>query len=135
MSALSSPLQRGFHHIAIKVVDWDRSVAFYQHLGFVPVREWGQAPKRAAMLDGGDGTVIEIFEGGLAETPSEGRIIHFALRASDCDAAHALAIAGGAVETMAPKNVDIPSRPAPYAVRISFVRSPSGELIEFFSER
>ena len=125
----------GFHHVAIRVADFDRSVAFYQALGFEPVRDWGEAPKRAAMLDGGDGTVIEIFEGGSVEAPGEGRILHFALRASDCDAAHALALSAGAVETMAPKNVDIASRPAPLPVRISFVRAPGGEIIEFFTER
>lgn len=125
----------GFHHVALRVVDFDLSVRFYRDLGFVPVRDWGESPKRAAMLDSGDGTVIEIFEGGSPDTPSEGRIIHFALRTSDCDAAQALAISAGAVETMAPKDVTIPSRPAPLDVRISFVKSPSGELIEFFQER
>jgi len=125
----------GFHHVAIRVVDFDASELFYRALGFSPVREWGAAPKRAAMLDGGDGTVIEIFEGGSAETPSEGRIIHFALRAADCDAAHALALRAGALETMAPKDVDIPSRPQPLPVRISFVKAPGGEIIEFFTEK
>ncbi|MCH8510026.1 MAG: VOC family protein [Kiritimatiellae bacterium] len=125
----------GFHHVALRVVDFDTSITFYQKLGFVPVRNWGETPKRAAMLDGGDGTVIEIFEGGSPDVPSEGRIIHFALRAKSCDAAHALALQSGAVETMAPKDVDIPTKPVPYPVRISFVKSPSGELIEFFQER
>lgn len=128
----------GFHHVAIRVVDFDASETFYRALGFEPVRAWGEAPKRAAMLDGGDGTVIEIFEGGAAEVTSEGlsegRIIHFALRAADCDAAHALAVAAGAVETVAPKTVCIPSRPEPLSVRLSFVRAPGGELIEFFTE-
>jgi len=125
----------GFHHVAIRVVDFEAAERFYKALGFEPVREWGGAPKRAAMLDGGDGTVIEIFEGGSPDTPSEGRIIHFALRAADCDAAHAMALKAGAVETMAPKDVDIPSRPGPFAVRISFVKAPGGEIIEFFTEK
>lgn len=125
----------GFHHVALRVVDHERCVRFYQDLGFEPVREWGEAPKRAAMLDSGDGTVIEIFEGGDPTAPSEGRIIHFALCTSDCDAAHAVALAAGAEETMAPRNVDIPTRPTPYPVRISFVKSPAGEIIEFFQER
>ncbi len=125
----------GFHHVAIRVVDFEASEAFYRALGFEPVREWGESPKRAAMLDGGDSTVIEIFEGGSPDTPSEGRIIHFALRAADCDAAHALALKAGATERMAPKDVEIPSRPAPLSVRISFVVAPGGEVLEFFTEK
>ncbi len=125
----------GFHHVAIRVVDFEASEAFYRALGFEPVRTWGESPKRAAMLDGGDRTVIEIFEGGSPDSPSEGRIIHFALRAADCDAAHALALKAGAVETMAPKDVTIPSRPQPFSVRISFVKAPGGEIIEFFTEK
>ena len=122
----------GFHHVALRVVDFDKAVAFYQALGFVPAVEWGQAPKRAVMMDTGDGNYLETFEGGLAETPSEGRIIHFALRTANCDRAQATALAAGAVETMAPKDVTIQSSRGPVPVRISFVRTPSGELVEFF---
>jgi len=125
----------GFHHVAIRVVDFDASEAFYRALGFVAVHAWGDAPNRAVMLDSGDGTCMEIFEGGAPDTPSEGRILHVALRAADCDAAHALALEAGAVETVAPKDVEIPSRPQPLAVRISFVKAPGGEIIEFFAVR
>ncbi len=125
----------GFHHVAIRVVDFDASDAFYRALGFEPVREWGAEPKRAAMLDSGDGTFIEIFEGGAPATTSEGRILHFAIRTADCYAAHALALKAGAVETVAPKDAEIPSRPRPLAVRLSFVKAPGGEIIEFFSEK
>lgn len=138
MSSSSSPSPLGgggFHHIAIRIVDFDATLAFYLHLGLEEVRSWGEAPRRAAMLQSGTGTLLEIFEGGAPDTPSEGRIAHMALRAADCDAAHALALAAGAVETMAPRDVVIPARPAPFPVRISFVRAPGGEIIEFFTEK
>jgi len=127
----------GFHHVAIKVVDFDGAVAFYKNgLGLTEKVSWGEGDERAVMLDTGDGNYVEIFAGGKAETASEGRMIHFALRTADTDAAHAKALAAGAVETMAPKNVDIqnrtPTAPPVVTVRISFVRTPSGEIIEFF---
>lgn len=129
---MTTPFITGFHHTAIRVVDFDRCLAFYKKLGIDIARSWGEVPKRAAMLDAGDGNYLEVFEGGDAEAPAEGRMIHFALRTADVDAVHAAALAAGASERMAPKDVEIPSHQGPLPVRISFVISPSGEIIEFF---
>jgi len=125
----------GFHHTALKVTDFDRCLAFYAELGLTSARSWGAVPKRAAMLNAGDGNYVEVFEGGAADAPSEGRIIHFALRTPDCDAAHARALSAGATERMAPKDVEIPSHQGPLPVRISFVIAPTGEIIEFFQNQ
>ncbi|MDF3131208.1 VOC family protein [Kiritimatiellaeota bacterium B1221] len=122
----------GFHHTAIKVADFELCLAFYKALGIETARSWGESPKRAAMLDAGDGNYIEVFEGGDADAASEARMIHFALRTPDTDAAHAAALAAGATEKMAPKDVEIPSHQGPLPVRISFVISPTGEIVEFF---
>lgn len=122
----------GFHHTALRVVDFDRCLKFYHALGFITARSWGESPKRAAMLDPGDGNYLEVFEGGDPAAPSEGRMIHFALRTSDTDVSHAAAVQAGAEETMAPKDVTIPSHQGPLPVRISFVKGPSGEIVEFF---
>ncbi|WFB37198.1 VOC family protein [Kiritimatiellota bacterium B12222] len=129
---MSSSLLSGFHHTAIRVVDYDRSLKFYHDLGMVTARSWGEAPKRAAMLNAGDGNYVELFEGGDADAPSEARMIHFALRTPDCDAVHALALSLGATEKIAPKDVEIPSHQGPLPVRLSFVTAPGGEIIEFF---
>jgi len=124
---------QGFHHTAIKVVDFDACVAFYQKLGMTIVRSWRESPKRGAMLNpGGGNDYLEIFEGGDPEAPSEARMIHFALRTSDCDTTHAVALEAGATERMAPKDVTIPSHQGEFPIRISFVVSPTGEIIEFF---
>jgi glyoxylase I family protein len=123
----------GFHHVAIRARDFDAAVKFYtEGLGFKVKIAWGEGAKRAVMLDTGDGNYLEIFAGGSAEPKPEGAILHFALRTNDCDAAVRRATAAGAVVTMEPKNIDIPTRPGPTPVRIAFCKGPDGELIEFF---
>lgn len=122
----------GFHHLAVKVHDFERSVAFYkQGLGFREVISWGEGDGRAVMLDVGDGRIVEIFAGGPATCP-EGSILHFALLTTDCDEALRKALAAGAVQTMAPTHVDIPSSPQTTPVRIAFCKAPGGETVEFF---
>ena len=126
---------RGFHHVAVRVKDFDKSVGFYtQAIGLVQRYAWGEGDKRAAMLDTGDGSCLEVFAGG-GEIKPEGSILHFALRTDDVDGALARAKAAGAEVTMEPKDLDIPSTPAPLLVRIAFCKGFDGELIEFFHER
>jgi len=125
----------GFHHVAIRAWDFDKSLAFYTEVfGFRPKIGWGHKPERAVMLDTGDGNYLEIFEGKTVEGQKpEGAIIHFALRVENCDAALERARTAGATVTMEPKTVEIPSYPTgPTPVRIAFVRGPDGEHIEFF---
>lgn len=127
---------QGFHHVAINAGDFDASVRFYREgLGFPIIREWsGDEPaSRAAMLDTGNGSAMEIFERpGVAA--STGTIFHFALHVTDTAAAHRQALEAGATEKMPPTEIDIPSSP-PLPVTISFVIGPEGEEIEFFQER
>jgi len=130
----------GFHHVAIRARDFDASVRFYTDvLGFVPTVAWGEAPKRATMLDTGDGNYLEIFERPNQPPPpadQEGAILHFALRTDDTDAALSRARDAGVTVTMEPTDVDIPNtcdaRPSPLPVRIAFFRGPDGEVIELF---
>src|SRR5437763_11602758 len=127
----------GFHHVAIRARDFDASVRFYtEALGFVEKIRWGGADgKKAIMLDVGDGNYLEIFSHrteSLASDTPEPPILHFAIRTTDTDAAIARARAAGAVVTIEPKNVDIPSTPQVTPVRLAFCKGPDGELIEFF---
>lgn len=123
----------GFHHVATRVADFDAAVRFYtEGLGFTQKVSWGEGDDRAAMLDTGDGNYIEVFAGGEPETPSEARLLHFALRTHDCEAAHERALAHGARERMAPKAIEMDTDQGTLSVRISFVLSPTGEVIEFF---
>ncbi len=127
----------GFHHVAIKVADFDKTVEFYtQAMGFTEHARWGEGDARAILLDCGDGNFFEVFAGGPAGTggaaaSSAGPLLHVALRSDDVDGAIARARAGGAEITMEPKDVTIQSDP-PMPVRIAFCRAPGGEVIEFF---
>ena len=122
----------GFHHLAMKVRDFDAAVRFYKALGFTEKISWGEGNGRAIMLDPGDGNYLEIFAGGPAEPKPDAALVHFALRTSNCDAALACARAAGAQVTMEPKSVDIPSQPVKTPVHIAFCKGPGGEVIEFF---
>ena len=123
----------GFHHVAIRSYDWDKSVKFYMEaLGFEEKIRWGEGTERGILLDTGDGNYLEIFANGSGEPKPEGCIIHFALRTDDCDAAVERARAAGAVITTEPKDVVIQSKPKPTPVRLAFCKGPDGEIIEFF---
>lgn len=122
----------GFHHVAIRVSDFEKSIHFYTHaLGFVEKVRWGEGDKRGIMLDTGDGNYLEIFAGAKAVAP-EGAIIHFAIRTTDTDAAIARVRAAGVEVTIEPKDVVIPATPHTIPVRLAFFKGPDGEVVEFF---
>ena len=123
----------GFHHVAIRVFDFERSVKFYKEiLGFTEKIRWGEAEKRGIMLDTGDGNYVEIFAGGTKEPKPEGCWFHIALRTNNCDAAIERARAAGMEVTFETKDVLIPSSPEPTPIRIAFFKGPDGESVEFF---
>lgn len=125
----------GFHHLAMRVKDFDASMKFYKEgLGFVEYKAWGEGDKRAVMLDTGDGNYFEIFAGGKDEVKPEGAYLHVALRTDNCDLALKRAVEAGAVVTQEPSDVTIPSNP-PLPVRIAFCKGLDGEIIEFFQNR
>ncbi len=132
--------QTGFHHVAMRVADFDRSVAFYGHaLGLPAVREWKGAEGRAVLLEVGKGAYLELFERGERDAPNglpgnRQAILHFAIRTSNCDAAVEAARRAGAEVTMEPKDIDIPSNPI-LPARIAFFKGPDGETVELFQER
>ncbi len=130
----------GFHHVAVRVHDFDAATRFYKALGMTETLAWGKDDHRAAMLDTGDGNYMEIFAGGLPgeKSPSgEGAaLIHVALRAKDVDATTQAAQAAGAVVTHPPKDVTIDGVDGRKVnVRIAFVQAPGGEVVEFFNSR
>jgi glyoxylase I family protein len=125
----------GFHHIAMRVKDFDASVKFYtQALGFPVFRAWGEGEKRAAMIDTGNGNYLELFANGPGGVRPDGHWIHLALRCTDTKSAIEKARAAGCTVTMEPADITIASVP-PYPVRIAFFKGPDGELIEFFETR
>ncbi|MCC5830642.1 MAG: VOC family protein [Phycisphaeraceae bacterium] len=122
----------GFHHVAIRVRDFEATVRFYcDVLGFRERIRWGEAPKLACMLDTGDGNYLEVFSGGSDEPKPEGAFIHVAFRTRDCRAAIERVREAGMEITMEPKELTIQSDP-PTPVCIAFFKGPDGEVIELF---
>jgi glyoxylase I family protein len=125
----------GYHHVAIRATDFDRTMRFYtEGFGFRPAVRWGEGDGRAVLLDTGDGNYLEVFAGGKrapGEPVPEGAILHFAFRTTDCDAAIERARAAGAVVTTEPRTIELASEPK-VTIRIAFCKGPDGELIEFF---
>ena len=124
----------GFHHIALKVNDFDKSCRLYTDvLGMNIALSWGDAPDRACMMDIGDGTYLELFEGGTSDgTLQSEPMIHFALLTDECDQMYDAAIAAGCVNNMEPEDLVINGHQGDQPIRISFVVGYDGELLEFF---
>ena len=128
----------GIHHIAINALDFDKSFEFYTSgLGFKPVMCWGEGGSRAAMLDVGNGSCIELFSGGKegnGDVIKQGEWIHLAFMAADVDLAFSTALQDGATVSKEPFNIDVASDPVT-KIRIAFVKGINGEIIEFFQNR
>ena len=125
----------GFHHVAIRVKNFDASVKFYTEvLGFKKSITWGEENKRAIMLDTGDGNCLEVFAGETVDNKPEGNYLHLAFRTTKCDAVIQTIKTLGMEVTMDPTDVDLASTP-PTPVRIAFFKGLDGELIELFQNR
>ena len=122
----------GFHHVALKTADLDASIAFYEKLGMKFYTSWGEGDGRVAMMDFGDGGILELFAGGSADEQTNPKYIHFALKVDDVDGAYAKAIEAGAKPKSAPKVVPLDSKPVKLTLNCGFVFGPSGEEVEFF---
>ncbi len=142
MKSLGTP--PGFHHVAIRAVDFDEAIRFYTDgLGFrvhFPFSIPGRID-RAAFLDTGDGRFVELFGPGSAvqaegrrrepnEDRTEGALLHLCLKVADTDASYARAMAAGAQSRIEPRTVRLSEAPL-VEVRIAFVTGPNGEVIEF----
>lgn len=122
----------GFHHVAIKVRDFDASVKFYSDgLGFKERLSWGEGDGRGILLDTGDGNYLEVFAGGSQEIKPEGSMIHMAFRTDDVAIAIEAARAAGAEVTVEPKAIEIGGNPLTPVI-IAFCKGLDGEIIEFF---
>ena len=124
----------GFHHIALKCKNIEKSLSMYKALGMREIVRWGEGDGLIVMLDVGDGGRIELFANGSDEYSVNGKWQHFALKVDDVDAAYATALGAGFAESIAPKVVPLASSPAPMSINIAFVVGPDGEQVEFFKE-
>ena len=127
----------GFHHIALRARDFDRSLTFYtEGLGFPVRHQWGEGDGRIALLDLGDGNYIELFASKPGQppdpenTPPAWPYFHLALRSNDVDADIEKVRALGCQITVEPKSV--PVGDPPLTIRVGFFLGPDGEVLEFF---
>ena len=93
---------------------------------------WGEGEKKIAMLDLGDGGILELFAGAEGEEAVNNRYIHFAMKVDDVDAAYETALKAGAKPKIAPKIAPLDSSPVKLTLNCAFVYGPSGEELEFF---
>jgi len=123
----------GFHHIALKVADFEKAYRFYTEvLGLEEFASWPAGENRIALLDMGDGRYLELFGGGTAEDELNQRYIHFAFAAPDVKAAYDMAVAGGAVPVKEPFVKSVDAVPEKLTLNCAFVRGMGGEELEFF---
>lgn len=127
----------GHHHVALYAADYDKSFKFYtEALGFSPICSWEMNGERAAMLNVGDGSILELFESNYLkahpEAKKKGLYWHLCYKADDVDAAYQIAMDAGATSSQPPMNVDLDAKPQPFTIRNAFVSGPDGESIEFF---
>lgn len=115
---------QGINHVNIKVHDLDEAVRFYcEGLGLTLKRR----DDHNAIVLTPDGVILEFSPGGTADWDTGG-ITHICLNTYDVDAAFCRALEYGAV-------ISRPQDPEPYTykdLRMAFVRTPSGEEIEFW---
>lgn len=123
----------GFHHIALRARDYDKSLAFYtEGLGFPVAHSWGEGAGRIALLDLGDHNYLELF----ASAPDQqiqpnGCFFHLALRSEDVDRDIETVRALGCTITIEPKSVEVNGK----TIRVGFFLGPDGETLEFFHNR
>ena len=122
----------GFHHSALKVRDLDEAIAFYEKLGMKFYTSWGDGNGRIAMMDFGDGGILELFAGGNDNETVDAKYIHLALRVDDVDEAYGIALKAGAKPKSEPRVVPLDSKPVKLTLNCGFVFGPSGEEVEFF---
>ncbi len=127
----------GYAHIAIAAKDFEKSLTFYKALGLKPYAQWGEksetADKRIALLDMGDGSLVELFsKPDLAGDSVGSPYLHFAFAAQNVDEAYRIALEAGATPLKPPAEMPLDSNPLRLTLRVAFVKGPSGEELEFF---
>ena len=123
----------GFHHIAVKAKNYEESMKFYtEGLGMKFMTQWGEGDERIAMLDRGNGDIVELFAGGNDKESIDPKYIHFAMKVDDVDAAYEAALKAGAKPKTAPLVAPLDSAPIKLTLNCAFVYGPAGEELEFF---
>ena len=121
----------GFHHIALKCKDFEKSIAFYEALGLTEYARWGTPERMIALLKLPGGGMMELFSDGGDMFPEEGKYVHLALASTDVEGDYERALKAGGVSHIAPKTVELQSSPVLLTLHLAFVKGPDGEQVEF----
>ena len=130
---------QGVHHIGITTAHLDETLGLYTRgLGFAVKHIWGR-DKKVYMLETGDGTCVELFDGepepAAPAKPRNGNWMHLALRTDDVQKSYQAALDAGAKPKLAPTYADIlEARPEPVYMYFAYVTGFDGEEIEFIQE-
>lgn len=123
----------GFHHIAVRVKDFQREKEFFVNgLELKPYTSWKNGDKEILLLEMGSGGMVELFSHGSDTEPADSRYMHFAMQVDDAKVAFDKAIAAGASCVMEPAVRKLDSYPVRLTVQCAFVRTPGGADLEFF---
>lgn len=125
----------GFHHIALRCRDIEKSLAMYKALGMKEKVRWGENENLIVMLDIGNGDIIELFANGGEKYAEEGKWQHFAMTTDDVSKAYETALEAGFTPLTPPKFVPLDSSPEKMTINVAFVKGPDGEQVEFFKEQ
>lgn len=140
----------GFHHYSLKVNDFEKTLKFYESLGFEEVHSWSlpsfQLKKGMMIFNQRINCYIELFDRDAA-IPTQGRIrkiedeyvenaiLHICFVVKDADLARKKAIGNGAFDLSEDVlELELSNENRSVKVRNSLVYSPNGEVIEFLEE-
>lgn len=119
-----------FHHVAIHVSDYDRSLEFYYALGLKLYTEWSTEDGRHCFLAIDGKPCLELHETKGAKLV-ESRLRHFCFHVDDVDEVYAKALAHGAKPKVEPHDHPLDSHPIKLSkARVSHIYGPDGESIE-----
>lgn len=122
-----------FHHVAIHVVDYDKSLTFYYALGMEMYTEWIADEARHCFLSIDGKPYLELHETKGREL-IESRLRHFCFHVDNVDEVYALAIANGATSKVEPHDHPLMSQPIAITnARVSHIYGPDGESIEIIN--
>lgn len=124
----------GFHHVALRCKDINKSLSMYEALGMKEIVRWGEDEKLIVMLDIGDGGRIELFADGGDKYADEGKWQHFALSCEDVMLAYDTALKAGFRPFIEPKTVPLESSPEKMSIAVAFVLGNDNEQLEFFRQ-
>jgi catechol 2,3-dioxygenase-like lactoylglutathione lyase family enzyme/uncharacterized protein with PQ loop repeat len=150
--ALRWPAPGMLHHVGLSTHRWEESIEFYTNvLGGRDMLRFDENGSRVAMLDFNGGCRIELFETDRSPAPggppdadtdgskaAPGALVHFSMAVDDVEAATRRAAARGAAVAEEPDTMRLARDETPEKgpqVTYSFIRGPSGELIELLSGR